>query len=152
MKGSKITPFLWNYMYEAKLLWQWFFINLRIFLWQCFFYDVLIRFGCFLQEPVVYDKWRASMVMVLCIYSTLSMIYHYYFYAFHWYDTQRNWNLNFWSWGVCILYNVGAHFYILLEQLVVHFYTILYNCWSTLLCIVGTLWHTLFLIIMYTSL
>ena len=45
-------------------------------------------------------------------------------------------------WWTKFLYIIGAHFYILLEQLSVHFYTII-HCWSTLLCIVRTLWHKL---------
>jgi hypothetical protein len=45
-------------------------------------------------------------------------------------------------WWTKFLYIIGAHLYILLEQLFVHFYTII-HCWSTLLCIVRTLWHKL---------
>jgi hypothetical protein len=91
--------------------------------------------------------WLSSTF--LGIYSKLSVIYHYYFYASPWYDVQWNWGLNFWSWGINsihwwtkFLYIIGAYFYILLEQLSVHFYTLIHYS-IVLLCIVRTLWHKL---------
>jgi hypothetical protein len=63
----------------------------------------------------------------VCIYSKLSMICHYCFYAFHWYDARWNWSLNFWTRGVCILYIVGINFYTLLEHISIYY-------WSSYLC------------------